>query len=133
MCNSLFKHKLHQFLGRWTHILESLSERHNGKSHAFQVLNHLYCSPTVKGNLSDVESLTKTFYEIFDVSIVNNISFRSLKIAFSFPQIIGNMIPSYSKVKRIFRHPEIRKNYKFIILIKWRKHKHECRDIRCTG
>ena len=38
MCDPLLQCQFHQFFCRWTHILISLSERNNGKSHAFKVL-----------------------------------------------------------------------------------------------
>ena len=50
----LFQGQLHQFFGRRRHILEALTERHHRKTHALQVLHHLYSAPAIKGNFSDV-------------------------------------------------------------------------------
>ena len=73
--NSPFKGQFHEFLGGWTHILKPLSERHDRKAHTLKVLNHLYRSPTVKGNLSDVEAFTQVFNELLNVAVVNYIAF----------------------------------------------------------
>ena len=78
MCDPPFQCQLHQLLGRWTHILISLSKRNNGKSHALKVLYHLYRSPSVKGDFLNMKFRTKFINELLNESIMNDISFRSL-------------------------------------------------------
>ena len=54
----VLQNKAHQFLRRRRHILKALTEGNDCKAHAFQILNHLDSSPTVKGDFPDVEPLT---------------------------------------------------------------------------
>lgn len=72
MCNLLFKHQFHKLLCGRTHILEPLPEWNNGKSHIFEVLNHLHSAPAVEGNLTDIETLSEAFNEFFDIISVND-------------------------------------------------------------
>ena len=130
MGNFLFQNKFHQFLGRRRHILEALSERHDREAHALKVLYHLYGSPAVKGDLSDVEPLSELLDELFNVSVVDDVALRGHKDAPPFPQIVRNMVAPHTKIKSFFRYPEVRKNTKPVLLILRREHENERRDVR---
>ena len=84
----LLQHQFHQLFGGRRHILEALSERNDREAHALKVLHHLYSSPTVEGNFSDVEAFTQAFNELLDVAIVNDIAFRGLEVTLPFPHIV---------------------------------------------
>ncbi len=74
MGDFLFQHQFHQFFCGRRHILEALSERNNCEAHAFQVLNHLHSTPTVKGDLPNIETITQALDELLDVAVVNDIN-----------------------------------------------------------
>src|SRR5699024_7065339 len=61
--DALFQRQLHQLFGGRGHILKALTEGDYRKAHALQVLHHLHGSPTVKGDLPDIELLTESFDE----------------------------------------------------------------------
>ena len=71
MSDSFLQNQLHQFLCRWGHIFEALTEGNNGEAHALQVLHHLHSPPTVKRDLTDIEPFTETLNEFLDVTVVN--------------------------------------------------------------
>lgn len=75
----LFKHQFHQFFGRRGHIFKPLSERHDCKAHALEVLNHLHRTPAVKSYLSNIETLTEPFNELLDKTIVNHVALGGLE------------------------------------------------------
>lgn len=126
----LFKHQFHQFLCRRRHILKSLSERYDSKSHALKVLHHLNCAPTVESYLSDIETLTEPFNEFLNKAVVNHISLGGLQVALTFPHIIRDMVTVYTQGQIILGNPEVRQNDVFVLLIKRRKNKHERSNIR---
>ena len=86
--DALLQHQFHQFLGGRRHILEALSERDDREAHALQVLYHLHSAPAVKGNLSNIKTLTQAFDELLDVAIMNDIALGGLEIPLPFPHIV---------------------------------------------
>ena len=62
----LLQSEFHELFSRWGHVLKALAKRNYGKTHALKVLHHLYGSPAVKGNFTDVVSGTKVLDELFD-------------------------------------------------------------------
>ena len=78
----------------------------------------------------DIETLTEPFNELLDKTVMNNISLRCLQVTLSFPYIVWNVVTVYSDSQVILGYPKVRKNNVFIVLIKRRKNKHECRNIR---
>ena len=56
--NALLQHQFHQFLGGWGHILEPLPKRNDCETHALKVLHHLHSTPAVKGDFTDIKTLT---------------------------------------------------------------------------
>ena len=103
----LLKSQLHQFLCWGTHVLKPLSERHDCETHAFKVLHHLHSAPTVECYLTDIETLTEFFDELFDVSVVNDIAFGGFQIPLPLPNVIRHMITPDSKLNVILRYPEV--------------------------
>ncbi len=97
----LLQRQFHEFLGRWGHILKSLTERNNGKAHTLKVLYHLDSSPAVKGNFSNIEAFSKSLDEFLDVTVMDDISFGGLQKALSFPDVVRDMVSSDSKLQRI--------------------------------
>ena len=71
--------------------------------------------------------------EVFDKTVVNHIALSGFQIALPFPNIIWNMVTSYSEGQCFFRQPEVRENIIMLIFICWRKDKHESCNICCTG
>src|SRR5699024_9012021 len=67
---------LHQefitFLCWRRHILQSLTKRYHGKPHAFQILRHLHCAPTVKGDFQDVILLTQPLYKFLNETVMDH-------------------------------------------------------------
>ena len=99
--NALLQHQLHQFFGRWRHILEALPERNDRKAHALKVLHHLHSTPAVKGDLPNIETLTQALDELFDIAIVNDIAFRGLEVSLPFPHgLAGPGVPGCPPVSR---------------------------------
>ena len=131
--NFLFQDQLHQFLGRRGHIFETLTEGNHGKAHALQVLNHLDGTPTVEGNLPNVELLAQVFNKLFDVTVVNDITLSGLKEALAFPGVVRYMIPADAKVKVVLWNPEIRQHRIFVVLVFRGKHQDKSGDIRGGG
>lgn len=74
----LLENKFHQLLGRRAHVLKALAERYHGKTHALKVLYHLYSSPSVEGDLSDVVAFAKVLDELLDEAVVDHVSFGRL-------------------------------------------------------
>ena len=72
------KHQLHQLLGGRGHIFEALSKGNDRKTHALKILHHLHSTPTVEGDLPNIETLTQAFDELFDVAVMNNIALGGL-------------------------------------------------------
>ena len=130
MGDALFKCQLHQFLCWGTHVLKPLSERHDCETHAFKVLHHLYSTPTVKGNLTDVETFTEPFDKSLNVSVMDNITLGSFQISLLLPKIIRHMIAPDSKFDVVLRYPEVRENDVLVILILRWEHQNKCRNIR---
>ena len=124
--------KLHEFFGWRTHILEPLSKWNNGKAHSLEVLHHLHRAPAVKGNLPYIKPCAKLFDKFLNKAVMNNISLRGHKQALTLPQVVGNMIALYPKVKSILRHPEVRQDTVFVLLILRREYQHKRRDVRGT-
>ena len=75
MSNSLLQRELHKLLGGRAHVLESLSEWDHGKAHPLKVLDHLYRTPPVKGNFLYIELFTQFLDELFNIPVVDDISF----------------------------------------------------------
>ena len=132
VCDFLFKCQFHKLLCGWGHILEALSEWNNGKSHTLKVLHHLNSTPTVECNFSDVEFLTKLFYELFNVSVMNYISLCGLQVSLSFPNIIRYMVTLYTQIKCVLGYPEVWQNDVLVIFIKWWEHKYKGCYISCA-
>ena len=65
-----------------------MTEWNNSNDHAFTVLYKLYSSPAFKENFSDIEEFTKMLKELFDVAVVDNVSFCGFQIALSVPDIV---------------------------------------------
>ena len=78
----LFQYQLHELLRRRGHVLEALTEGHDGKAHALQILDHLDRAPAVEGDLPDVEFFAQTLDELFDIAVVGKVcSFRLLTLS----------------------------------------------------
>lgn len=80
-----------------------------------------------------MEFLPQFVNEVFNKAIVNNISLSGFQITLPFPYIVGNVVTSYTERQGFLRQPEIRQNVIMLILFRWRKDKHKCCDICCTG
>ena len=133
-CIAVHDHRqLHQFFSWWTHACKSLSHWYNGKSHTLKILYHLNGSPSVESNLPNVIFLSQGFYEFFDKSIMHHVSFRSLNVSLPFPNIIGNMIPVYSKRQGFFRKPVIWQNIIWLAFIFRWKHQTKAGKVCDTG
>ena len=77
--------------------------------------------------------LSQFIDEVLDKTIVNHISLSRFQVALPFPNIIWNMVTSYSEGQRFFRQPEVRQNIiMFIIFSRW-KDKYKSCNICCTG
>ena len=108
--DALLQHQLHQLLGGRRHILKALSERNDREAHTFQVLYHLHGTPAVKSDLSDIETLTQAFDELFDVAVVNDIALGGLEVSLPLPHIIWHMVAPGSEIEVVFRYPEVRQD-----------------------
>ena len=95
MSNALLQRELHKLLGGRAHVLESLSEGNHRKAHPLQVLDHLYGAPSVEGNFLDIEPFTQFLDELFNIPIVNDISFRCLDETLFGPDVVHHMVPLY--------------------------------------
>ena len=129
VCDLLFKHQFHKLLCGRAHILKSLSEWNNGKSHIFEVLNHLHSTPAVKSDLTDIKTITEPFNEFFDIAVMHHIALCGLQKPLPFPDIIRHMVTADTQLKGVFGYPEIRQDHIFVILIKRRKYQDKSRDI----
>ena len=127
--NALFQHQLHQLLGGWGHIFEALSKWNDRKTHALKVLHHLHSAPTVKGDLSNIETLTQAFDEFLDVALVNDIAFRGLEVSPPLPHVVWHMVAPDSEIEVVLRYPEVRQDDVFVALVLWREHQNECRNV----
>ena len=107
MGDLLFQRQLHQFLGGRTHILEPLSEGYDCKSHTFEILHHLHRTPAVEGDFSDVVLLAHGFDKLFDVAVVDDVSFRRVQKSLLLPYVIRDMIPPDTKGYVFLRYPEV--------------------------
>lgn len=116
-----FHKELVEFLRRWRHILVALAERHDGKAHVLQVLDHLCCVPSVEGNLADVVYFAQVLDELLDEAIVDDVPFRRLDVALSFPHIVKDVVPPAAEFQRILWQPEERQDDVFLVLRPWRK------------
>ena len=94
--NALFQHQFHQFFGGRGHILEPLSERNDCEAHALKVLHHLHSTPTVKGDLPNIETLTQAFDELLNVAVVNDITLGGLQKALPLPHVVWHMVTPVS-------------------------------------
>lgn len=128
----LLQGQLHQLFGRRRHILEALTERYHRKSNALKVLHYLNSAPAIKGNFMDIEFFTQLLDELFDIAVVDHISFGGLQEALLLPDIVWNMVTAHSKLQCIFRYPEVREDHVFIIFIQWREHQYKSYDV-CGG
>ena len=131
--NVLLQYQLHQFLGRRGHILEPLSEGNDREAHALKVLHHLHSTPAVKGDLPNIKTLTKAFDELLNIAVVNDISLGGLQKALPFPHIVWHMVTPDTQLQVVLRYPEVRQDDVFVVLVLWREHQNECRNIRCGG
>ena len=104
----LFQHEFHQLLCRRGHILEPLSERHDREPHAFEVLHHLHCAPSVKRYLADMVFLAQPLDELFDVAVMHHVALGRFQIPLPLPQIVGNVVAVYAQRDVLFGYPEIR-------------------------
>ncbi len=59
----------------------------------------MHSSPAVEGNLPDVEALTETLDELFDVSVVDGIAFCGFDKSLLFPDAIAKQT---SKLNMLF-------------------------------
>ena len=76
-----------------------------------------------------MEFLSQFIDEVFDKAIVNYIPLSGFQVALPFPNIIWNVVTSYSEWQCFFRQPEVRKNIiMFIIFSRW-KDKYKSRNI----
>ncbi len=95
MSNALLQRELHKLLGGRAHVLESLSEGDHRKAHSFQVLDHLYGTPSVKGDFLDIEPFTQFLDELFNIPVVDDISFCGLDESLFGPDVVHHMVPLY--------------------------------------
>ena len=127
--NALFQHQFHQLLGGRRHIFESLSERNDRITHALKVLHHLHSTPTVKGDLPDVEAFAQAFDEFLNVAVVDYIALGGLEVSLTLPYIVWHMVTPDSEVEVVLRYPEVRQDDVFVVLIFRREHQNECRNV----
>ena len=73
------------------HVLEALSERHDGKTETLKVLDHLCCAPAVKGDLTNVVAGAKFLNETLDKTVMDYVAFGRLQVPLLFPQVIIDM------------------------------------------
>ena len=101
--NAPLQHQFHQLLGGRGHILEALSKGNDRKAHSLKVLNHLHSAPAVEGDLPNIETLTQTLNELFDVAIVNDIAFSGLQKALPLPHIVWHMVTPDTQFEVVLR------------------------------
>ena len=77
--------------------------------------------------------LSQFIDEVFDKTIMDNISLSGFQISLTFPNIIWNVVTSYSKGQSFLRQPEVGQNIIMLIFICWRKYQNKSCNIRCTG
>ena len=70
----------HELFGRWRHIFEALPEGNDGEAEALKVLDHLCCTPAVKGNLTNVVAGTEFFNEALYKAVVDDVALGRLQI-----------------------------------------------------
>ena len=112
----LLQHKFHQLLGGWGHIFEALPEGNDRKTHTLKVLHHLNSTPTVKGDLPDIEAFPQAFDELLDIAVVNDIAFGGLEVSLPLPHIVWHMVTPDSEVKIVLRYPEVRQRNAYFSL-----------------
>ena len=78
MVDLSFHQKLIEFLCWRRHIFIALSEWNDRKSHSLQILYHLGCAPSVKGNFPDMILLPQLLDKLLDKTIMDNIAFCSI-------------------------------------------------------
>ena len=130
--DALLQNQLHELLGGRAHILEPLPERNDREVHALKVLHHLHGTPAVECDLTDVEPFSEALDELFDVAVMNDISFRGLQVSLTFPYIVRNVISIDSLAHVLFRYPEVGQDHELVLFIQRREHQHKRRDI-CRG
>ena len=133
MGDASLQYQLHQFFGRRGHILETLPEGNDGKTHALQILHHLNGTPPVEGNFPDVKAFSQPFDELFDVAVVNHISLCGLEKTLSFPKVVWHMIPPDTQVDIFLGNPEIRQNPVFVRFILRRKYQYKGSNVGGAG
>ena len=80
MGNLSAQRQAHELFGRWRHIFEALPEGNDGEAEALKVLNHLRCTPAVKGDFTNVVAGTEFFNEALDKTVVDDVSFGRLQV-----------------------------------------------------
>ena len=121
----LLKHKLHQLLRRWRHILKTLPKGNNGEAHALQVLDHLDGAPAVESDLSDVVLLSEALDEFLYEAVMDHVALRGLQGALLLPEVIRDMIAPDSELHVLFRYPEVWEDHIFVLFIQRWEHQHE--------
>ena len=131
--DALLKDELHELLGGRAHVLEALSERDDGEAHAFEVLHHLDGSPSVEGDLADVEPLAEAFNELLDIAVVDDVSLRCLEDALFLPEVVGDVVAADPEVERVLGHPEVREDRIPVVIVLRREHEDEGGDVGRAG
>ena len=62
---------------------------------------------------------------------MNDIALGGLQISLPLPHIVWHMVTPDSQVEVVLRYPEVRQDDVLVILIFWRKHQNERRNVRC--
>jgi len=66
MHDAAFHQQFIELLRRRGHVLITLTERHDGKAHALQILRHLHRTPSVESDLEDVVLRTQVLDKLLD-------------------------------------------------------------------
>ena len=129
----VLQHDPHQFLRGRGHITESLPERNHGKAVSFKVLHHLRGIPPIICDLADIVFLTQIADELFDISVVDDVSLRGLQVSLPFPDIVLDVVAPDAHRKRILRKPEIRQHDILLVLVPGREDHYKCSQIAGRG
>ena len=79
----------------------------------------MWTAPTVKRDLTNVETRAQLLDERFDRTVVDHISFGRVEESLFFPQVVGNVVAGDPKFQVVFGNPKPRRNHIGLVIMGW--------------
>ena len=87
-----FQRHLHQFLCRWGHGREALTERNNGHALIGETIDEHLTVPWIEGQLPDLIHIRQFINLFFDGLVIDHVSVRGQNKALLLPEIVVHMV-----------------------------------------